>query len=164
MRTDCITDTNFQGKLVISNRLTSKPSKCVAKVKDDIGNLVTKKDYNLYISQNYSNNEIIIKADYPFPLKPSQTTLLMEKAEEKLPVNAKVSRYFDAAKKVINDFETKLNKQYEKQWEQGKKQKVIQDIKDMAETVVFFPLFVVDDILHEINPKWSKKFEKLLGI
>ena len=51
-----------------------------------------------------------------------------------------------------------------KDWEQKRKNEKFQDLKDIACSFLMFPLFVINYILHSINPKWSKSFEKLLEI
>ena len=81
---------------------------------------------------------------------------------EELPITAKSSRYIYATKNAIEKHENALKDNEQKKWEQEQKKQKIENIKDLAETMVFFPLFIIGDILHSINPKWSKKFEKYL--
>ena len=154
MRTECISDTNFQGKLIITNRLSNKPNNCINKVKSSLENLILKKDYNLYITQDYTQNKICISAKYP-------VSMLNEQGEN-LQINSKASRYIDAAKNAISKYENALSDKEQKIWEQNKKESKKQEIKDIAGVILFFPFFIVGDILHSINPKWSNKFEKLI--
>lgn len=162
MRTDCINNTNFQGKFVIENRLSDKPKRCVKKVQDSINNLIHEKSYNLYLKQLYDKNVIGIYADYPFPLKPSQHIIILNKTTENIPINSNSSKYIEAAKNAIEKYDKVLREKDQKEWEDRRKNQKINDLIDSAETILFFPLFAVSDILHSINPKWSKKFEKYI--
>ena len=162
MRTIFADNTNFQGKLVIENRLSNKPSNCIKKVQDNICSLIQKKDYNLYIKQYYDKNEIGIYADYPFPKKPSQKSVFQKSEKESLPINAKSSRYIEAAKSAIEKYDKAILDKEQKEWDKKQKSRKIEDLKDIIETVVFLPLFIINDILHSINPKRSKNFEKYI--
>ena len=159
MRTDCINNTNFQGKLVVVNKLSNKPSRCLNKVKDSMEELVRNKDYNLYVQQDYSNDKIRIIAEYPFPLKPSQRDKYI-RTQKYIPTVSNASKYLYTAQDVLNEHEENLRTMEQKKWENNQKQQFWEMLKGDIETILLFPLFVINDILHSINPKWSKKFEK----
>ena len=108
MRTDCISNTDFKGKLVIVNQLSNKPKKCLANVQNDIQKFIKPKDYNLFIQQDYSKNEMRIIADYPFPLKPTQKNSYFTRTQINIPITSNASKYVDAASNVINQFENNL--------------------------------------------------------
>lgn len=153
---------NFKGKLVFVNELSNKPKKCVSKVQNDIQKLVKPKDYNLFIQQDYSKGEMSIIADYPFPLKPHQKELLFVRAQTNIPITSKASKYLDAAKKTIEQFDDNVRKQEQKTWEQEQKRQKKQDLVDTIESVFLAPVFLTEELLREINPKWANKFEKIL--
>lgn len=134
MRAERIDNANFQGKLIITNRLSNKPDNCIKKVKRDIENLIKEKDYNLYITQDYSKNEISIKTDYPLPHKPENKIILLAKAEESIPVNSKISKYIDTAKRTIVKHETNINKHKEFLWE---KEQNKQERKELLGFIAF---------------------------
>ena len=81
---------------------------------------------------------------------------------ESVLLNAKPSRYVDGAKNAIENFDKALLDKEQKEWELKQKQKKIEEIKDIICSIIYFPLFLAGDILHEISPKLSKKFEKLI--
>ena len=163
MRTECITDTNFRGTLIITNHLTNKPGKCIDKVKGDIENLIIKKDYNLYITQDYSANVINIKTGYPLSRQSSQTSKLSGITEEKLPVNAKSSRYYDAAKKVINDFEAESEKQKEKQWEKECNKQEWEEIFYLLKGFALLPILIVIGFCTESMHDAGKSFKQIVN-
>ncbi len=162
MRTNCISDTDFRGKLVIVNELSNKPKKCIQKVQDDIQKLVKPKDYNLFIQQDYSKNEMRIIADYPFPLKRSQLNQYYTRTQINIPVDSKASKYIATSKNVMSEFESNLHQTEQQAWEQEQKRKKKEDIKDTLEIIVLSPLIITEAIIRSISPKWAKKFEKLL--
>ena len=161
MRAERVDNTNFQGKLIIVNRLSNKPGKCINKVKSDIENLITKKDYNLYITQDYSKNEINIKADYPFPYKPDNKIILLANAEESFPINSKTSKYIDTAKKTIEKLETNISKQKELLWE---KEQNKQERKELLSFLAFnltLPFIVIAEGAKEGFKDLKTTFNKL---
>ena len=162
MRVENITNTNFQGKLVITNHLSEKPEKSVKKVQEIIKNLVQKKDYNIYLTQDYGKNEISIYADYPFPQKPSKHLIFLNTEKENLPLNAKCSRYIDAAKSAIEKYDKALLSNKQKEWGQKRKQDQVQELKGILGAIAIFPLYGINLLLGSIHPKLSKNFEKLL--
>ncbi|MBP3821473.1 hypothetical protein J6G99_07515 [bacterium] len=167
MRTDCISNTDFKGKLVIVNELSNKPKKCVQKVQNDIQKLVRQKDCNLFIQQDYSKNEMRIVADYSFPLKPNQRTPLFTRMQINIPTTSKASKYVETSKDVIRQFEYNLHQKERQALEQEQKKQKIEEIKGYLLAIVLIPIYIVEEaisgMLHEINPKWANKFEKLLG-
>ena len=159
MKTESISNTNFQGKLFIQNKFSTVADSKMQKAKAGIEELIASKKYDLYVQQDYRYNSVnFIASQY----NPSNIIDVYRKIS--IPVLSKYSKYTEAAKNAIEKYEKAILNEEQKQWENNKKQRAIQNFKDMVETILFFPMFVIDDILHEINPKWSKKFEKLLGI
>ena len=162
MRTDCISNTDFKGKLVIVNQLSNKPKKCLANVQNDIQKFIKPKDYNLFIQQDYSKNEMRIIADYPFPLKRSKLNLYFTRTQMNIPITSKASKYVETSQDVMDKFEYNLHQKEQQAWEQEQKKQKIDDAKNIIEYIVLSPVFIADAIIHEINPKWGRKFEKLL--
>lgn len=162
MRTDCISNTDFKGKLVIVNQLSNKPKKCLANVQNDIQKLIKPKDYNLFIQQDYSKNEMRIIADYPFPLKRSKLNLYFTRTQMNIPITSKASKYVETSKDVMDKFEYNLYQKEQQAWEQKQKKQKIDDTKDIILSVVLSPVLIIDYLLHEISPKTGAKFEKLL--
>ena len=162
MRTASLNDTNFQGKVIVLNRLSSKPNRCLNKVEGDMQKLVQKKDYNLYLKQDYAGNLINISAEYPFTQKPSQKHICMLKTQINVPITSKASRYVDTASNVIKQFENNMWNKEQQIWEKEQKKQKIDDVKNIMEYILLSPVFIADAVIHEINPKWGKKFEKLL--
>lgn len=157
-----IDNTSFQGKLVITNHLSEKPEKSIRKVQEIIQNIVQKKDYNLYLTQDYGKNEINIYADYPFPQKPSEHFIFLNTEKETLPINAKYSRYIDAARSAVEKYDKALLKNNQTEWEHKQKQNQIQELKGILGSIAIFPLYGINLLLDSIHPKLSEKFEKLL--
>ena len=146
---------NFEGKYVIVNKLSDKPSKYAQKTRGYIENLIKPKDYNLYLKQDYNKQQMIFSADYPSPLKPHQPQLKDKNVN--IPITSKPSRYNDAAKKAIDLFEKKLfehEQKIAKEHETGK----IQEFIDILETFfIFFPMELIVFTADKINPKLGKK-------
>ena len=148
---------NFEGKLVILNDLSCKPHANINKVKNNLQKQIELKKYNLYMRQDYIANKIRIAASY-FEPRYIQGVL----THEELPITAKSSRYIYAAKKAIENFDKSILDKEQREWELTRKQQTVEDIKGTIGTIFCFPLFVINDLLHEISPKSSKKFEKLI--
>ena len=163
MRAERADNINFKGKLIIVNRLSSKPNRCINKVKGNIENLINKKDYNLYITQDYSKNEININTDYTFSQKHSQYPILSEKAEEKIPVNAKASTYIDVAKRVINNYEAELKKQKVKQWEKEYNKQELEEIGDILKSFALIPILVTIGLFAECAQDIGKNFKQIVN-
>ena len=157
-----ISNVSFQGKLVIVNHFSNKPRQYVEKVKDKLQNLVAKKDYNLFLQQDYSRNEMRIIADYPFPLKPEQSTPLFTRTQINIPVTSKASKYVKTSKDVMDKFEYNLHQKEQQAWEQEQKLQKKQKILNTVEFILYCPFYIVEHILHDINPKFSHKYDKLL--
>ncbi len=152
----------FQGKLVIVNDFTAKPKQCLSKVQGKLQKLVEKKDFNLYLQQDYSKNEMRIIADYPFPLKSEQKTPLLSRAQINIPITSKSSKYVEAAKDVLDVFKRNLNLNEQQAWKQKQKNQRKENFIEKARTVLFAPVLIAEAVLNEINPKWANKFDKLI--
>ena len=153
---------NFEGKLVIVNELSKKPKRCISKVQGYIQKLVKSKDYNLFIQQDYSKNEMRIIADYSFPLKPSQRMYLFSRTQMNIPVTSKASKYVEASKDVIDMHEKALSDIEQKNWELKQKQRKKDEILETIEAILYVPVLIIDAVLNSINPKSGAKFEKIL--
>ena len=162
MRTESLNSTNFQGKLIIVNSLSNKPKKCIKKVQDNIQQLIKPKDFDLYLMQDYSKSKVNISAKYPINTAISKNLYLTCKSEENIPDTSKHSTYIDAAKSVIESFENNVRKVDELVWKQEQKKQKIDDVKNIIEYVLLFPVFAAELLIHDINPKWGTKFDKLL--
>jgi len=151
---------DFKGKFVVKNELSNKPARCVKKVNNTLRDMVRAKTYNLYVRQDYTKNVIRFEADYPFPYKPSQRKPLLVDVSESIPVTSNASRYIEAAEVAVNKFEKAVRDNEHREWEQSHKTDRMQELRDIAGSVLFFPLFAINDILHSMNSKWAKNFEK----
>lgn len=157
MRAERISDTNFQGNLYIQNKLSIVADSRMKKVAAGIEEFIASKKYDLYVQQDYGYNNVnFIASQYA----PSDIVDVYRKIS--IPVISKHSKYTEAAKKATENYEKAMLNEEQKQWERQKKQRAVQDMKDIAESIVFLPLFMIYEILHEINPKWSNKFERFL--
>ena len=152
---------NFEGQFIIVNNLSNKPAECVKTVENNIKKLISKKNYNLYLKQDYVKQKICFIPDYQFT-KPNRENAMLTGTQETVLLNAKPSRYIDAAKNAIKNFDKALLDKEQKEWELKQKRQKIEEIKDIICSIIYFPLFLVGDILHEISPNLSKKFEKLI--
>ena len=148
----------FNGNFVINSSLTSKPQSCVKKVKNELQALVKKQNYNLYLRQNYSENEIEIAVGQQCPFNKN----IKESIKQGIPITSNTLKYIDAAKKAIAEYENQIftneQKELDLQQQQRRKQEAVDDLK----SILYIPLFIVNDIVHLINPKWSKNFEKFI--
>lgn len=149
MKTECINNTNFQGKLIVTNQLSNKPSKCFNKVRGDIEALIEKKDYNLFLKQDYDKQKIFFRE-------------ISVNVQESIPITANSSKYIEAAKNIIEKYDKALLDKEQKEWERKQHEQAITELKDTAWSIVLFPLFIVEYMLSEINTKWSKNFEKFI--
>ena len=161
MRAERVDNTNFQGELIIVNRLSNKPNKCINKVKSDIEKLITKKDYNLYVTQDYSKNEINIKAEYPFPHKTDNKIIRLTKTEESLPINSKTSKYIDTAKKTIEKHENDINKQKELLWEKEQNKQERKEFLGFLAFNLTLPFIVIAEGAKEGFKDLKTTFNKL---
>ncbi len=162
MRVECLDNNNFEGKLVKVGKFSDKPEKCVNKVVNQIEQLIKPKDYNLFLQQDYSKNEMRIIADYPFPLKPTQKNSYFTRTQINIPITSNASKYVDAASNVINQFENNLQEKEQQAWEQKQKRKKMENIKDTLELILLSPVYIAEKIIRSINPKWANNFENLL--
>ena len=167
MRTECVNNTAFNGKLFIADNLSKKPRLNLGKVKLNIQKYLENKNYNLYFKQDYTTNKVNIDlkevCSNPFSLNFSRYETEKETGfSAHVDINAKASKYFDAVKDAIYRYEEDLKTNAEKEWELEQTKKIKEDFKEFAGSLLFFPLFAVNDILHSINPKWSNKFEKII--
>ena len=153
---------NFEGQFIIVNNLSNKPAECVKTIKDNIKKLINKKNFNLYLKQDYVKQKICFIPDYQFPNMQNNENTMLANTQESVLINAKSSRYVDAAKKAIENFDKALLDKEQKEWELTRKQQTVEYIKGTIGSIICFPLFVINDLLHEISPKLSKKFEKLI--
>ena len=148
---------SFNGNVYTANKLSKKPNISFNMVSDKIQNLIKDKSYDLYIYQDHIDNKIRIAVSY-FKLGRIDGLL----TNEEIPITAKASRYFYAAKRAIDNHE-KMQKEKEQQlWDQEQKRNKKEEIKDIAETIIFAPLYITGSILENISPKLAKKFENLL--
>ena len=157
MRTDCLSNIDFHGKVVILNTLSHKPYLNIKKAENNFTKQIKSKNYNLYIEQDYSLNKINIGVS---PLK--LRTMSGNIEHEELPITAKSKRYIYAAKSAIDNYEKRQKEKEAQAWEQEQKKQKIDDVKNIIEYIVLSPVFIADAVIHEINPKWGRKFEKLL--
>lgn len=157
MQTDCVSSTYFQGKVVILNTLSHKPYLNIKKAENNFTRQIKSKNYNLYIEQDYSLNKINIGVSMLQPRTMSGTI-----EHEELPVTAKSKRYIYAAKSAIDKFEKSQKEKEQQTWEQEQKKQKREDIKDVIETILLSPVFITEEIIRSINPKWANKFENLL--
>ena len=157
MQTDCVSSTYFQGKVVILNTLSHKPYLNIKKTENNFTRQIKSKNYNLYIEQDYCLNKINIGVSMLQPRTMSGTI-----EHEELPVTAKSKRYIYAAKSAIDKFEKSQKEKEQQTWEQKQKKQKIEDIKDIIGTILLSPVFITEEIIHSINPKWANKFENLL--
>lgn len=152
---------NFEGKLIVVNKLSQKPQRCIDKVCDCIQELINKKDYNLYVRQDYIQNAIGISAEYQFPIRPHQR-ISYGKIEKYIPIQSKAAMYKKTADDVVKVFEENKRQTEQKNWEQKKQKQKKQEYREIAETVIFAPLYIIGLILESLSPKWAKKYEELL--
>ena len=157
MRTDCLSNIDFQGKVVILNTLSHKPNSSLKKVENNLQKQVQSKNYDLYIEQDYSLNKINIGVS---PLKPRTMSGNIE--HEELPITAKSKRYIYAAKSAIDKHEKRQKEKEVQVWEQEQKKQKKQNIYDAVEFILYCPFYIVEHVLHDINPKFSQKYDKLL--
>ena len=157
MRTDCLSNIDFQGKVVILNPLSNKPYLNIKKAENNFTKQIKSKNYNLYIEQDYSLNKINIGVS---PLKPRTMSGNIE--HEELPITAKSKRYIYAAKSAIDNYEKRQKEKEAQAWEQEQKRIKTENIKDTLETILLSPVFIAEEMIRSINPKWANKFENLL--
>jgi len=157
MRADCVSSMDFKGKLVIINELSNKPKKCIDIVRNNLEKQIQPKNYNLYIEQDYRTCRINIGASFYQPRYMSGVI-----AHEELPITAKSNRYVYATKRAIDKHETSEAEKEQQIWEQEQIRNKKEEMKDILGTILLSPVFILGMVIHEINPQWGNKFEKLL--
>lgn len=155
MRTNCINSTDFQGRLFIQNKLSRVADFNLKQAKKSIEEILAKKDYNLYVKQDYSYNKVHFSG--PAVLTNSISSV---DTTVSIPVLSTVTKYIDAAKKASDKYEKALRDKEQADFERSRRHQKFRDLKGISETVLFIPLFAISEILRDINPKWSKNFEK----
>ena len=148
----------FNGNLIINSSLSSKPQNCVKKIKNELQALVKSQSYNLYLRQNYSRNEIEIAVGHQCPFNKGSK----EYVKQGIPATSNFPKYIDAANKAIADYESQIRTNEQKEWELQQKQRRKQDAIDDLKSILYIPLFIVNDLVRIVNPKWAKDFEKLI--
>ena len=149
----------FRGKLVIVNNFSNKPQQCINKIQNELKKLIEPKDYNLFLQQDYSKNEIRIIADYPLTKNSSGKNSLLTRAQMNIPITSSATKYVNTSANVINQFEHSMRNSEQQKWELKQKQLTKQEILDTIKSFLFAPVFIFGKILHDINPKLGKKFE-----
>ena len=153
MRAECLNNTNFEGALVITNRLSNRPNGCINKVKSSLEKKKKKKDYNLYVTQDYCKNEICITAKYP--------ASMLNGTGEHISINAKPSRYIDAAKNTLDVYEKALLNQEQRKWEQMQEQERRGNWKLLPAAVLLMPLVMLELFLTSVYTPLGDKLAKL---
>ena len=157
MRTEKIDNTNFQGKLIIQNKLSRLADFNLNKVKTVIEKNIARKKYDLYVSQDYTYQKLSFIASHA---NSSDNTVSTDKVS--IPIISRPSRYIEAAGKATDIYEKALNDKEQKEWENKKKLYKMNIWKDAAEMILLFPFFIVSEVINSINPKWANKFDKLI--
>ncbi len=158
MKTERADITNFQGKLVVLGKYSNKPKQNIAKTSAELEKLIRPKDWNLYLEQDYGNNNVKMTCDSFYPFENNKDGI----AQVNVPITSKASKYISAAQDALDMYEKVLYDKEQKEWENNKKRQIKEDIKSFAGLAALYPLFIVNDILYYINPKWSEKFEQIL--
>lgn len=149
---------NFEGSLFVIGNYSPKPKQCIDKLYPQLEKFIKPKEFNLYIKQDYGTNEVKLACENIYPFEKSRSDFL----QAKVPITAKASKYINAAKNAIDSYEQKLYEKEQQKWEQKQIQQKTQELKDIAEAVIFAPLYITGTIIEGISPKLAKKFEKLL--
>ena len=136
MRVECISDTNFQGKVVKTGKnFSAKPQQNLANAEKPINDLIKSKPFDLYVHQDYSNNEIVFETD-------------LVGISKRIPITAKASKYIETAKNTIEEHENRIASEKEEMWikEQNK-----ENLKDLCITVLYFALIPFLMLAHDIK-------------
>ena len=148
----------FEGEMILAGKFSRKPQACIAKVRDNISQLIKPKDFNLYFQQDYKCNVVNITADS------SYSNNLLDKSGSRafIPITSKASNYLETSKNLIEKHEKFLIDKGKKEWELEQKQRKKSEMLDSIESVIFAPLFILELVLYDISPKLGKNYEKLL--
>lgn len=160
MRTEGINNTKFEGRLVLANNFSAKPKQSLQKSQNAIKELVRNNDYGLYLTQDYSKNAISIELKKVFEYKDyfrKKEIITDTGVVEYVDINSKPSRYVDAAKKAISDYETSVRKKKEEEYI---KQARIDDCKAVLKFMAYAPLLVTGIALDVFVPGSTEKIMK----
>lgn len=160
MRTEGINNINFEGRLVLANNFSTKPKQSLQKTQNAMQELVRNNDYGLCLSQDYSKNAISIELkkiiEYKDFFKKNEI-IINTGIVEYVNINSKPSRYVDAAKKAISDYETTVHKKEEKEYiKQARKD----DYKAALKFLTYAPLLVAGIALEAFIPDSTEKMIK----
>ena len=112
MKCSNVSEQNFNGQLYILNKLSKKPAQCIAKEQSNILKLIEKEKFDLFIKQDYVKNTVNIMA--------------MTKTEPHInvsndvPVTAKPSKYLNAARKTIENYEPIREEYHYREYQKNK--------------------------------------------
>ena len=159
MRAECISNTDFQGRVVIKNKFSNKPRKCVSKAKKDIENIVKNDNYILYLTQDYSTNTINFELKtYCYP-NLRHEEIVNTDIVNKININSKASKYVETAKKTIADYKA-LQQQL---WEKEQDKQSLKDMGELFASLALLPVVMFVGGIVEGTKEISKDFKNMFN-
>ena len=160
MRAECITNTNFQGRVVITNKLSNKPQQCINKTKKNIEDVVKKDNYILYLTQDYSANTINFELKkYYFPNLRHEEEVIDTGIVNKININSRASKYVEAAKKTIADDKAMC----QQRWEKEQQREELKDIGKLFASLAYIPVLMIVGGFIEGTKEISKDFKNMFN-
>ena len=123
MRTERISDIDFQGKLNRTRKIFSaKPQQSLANAEKPINDVLKSKPFDVYVYQDYSTHEIVFQTDHAG-------------IESRIPVTSRTSKYIEAAQNVISQHENAESAAMKAEWieEQNKS-----EFRDICLSLLYF--------------------------
>ena len=166
MRINGVSNTNFQGNVIVSDNLSRKPQQNVNKAKSNIQNFVKDKHYNLYFKQDYAKNVINIelkKVSYDFDWYQKREITSDTGFSTNVNITSSSSKYADAAKKLINDYENDLQQKKEKQWEKEYNRQEWEELGILFKSFALIPFIMIIGGIIEGSKEISESVKNMLN-
>ena len=149
MRTECINNTVFQGQIVKTRyNFSAKPKQCLADTETFINGLIKSKPFDLYISQDYSTNEIVFETD-------------LVGITKRIPITSKASKYIETAKNTIEEHENTEFAAKMEEWEKEQKKADLRDSILLTLSFAVLPFIFMAEEIKDGTKNFKTTFNKL---
>lgn len=164
MKTNKVTNTNFQGNIFIFGNLSQKPKQSVEKAQENIKALLNGKGYDLYFKQDYQKNVVnielkrVVYSDFYKKHNGNVTGF-----STNVNIASGSSKYIDAAKKVISDYEKNLEQKKHEQLEKEYNKQEWEEMTGLFKRFALFPFLMVIGLFAECVQDVGKNVKKTVN-
>ena len=147
----------FNGSVYKINKFSQKPHNYFNKMRGALQELVQKKDYNIFIRQNYSSNIV------EFIVPKTKENIEKESSTISIKAHSKLSKYLDAAKNAIDKYEQALLDKDQQEWGKKYDKQEWEEMGDLFAGLALFPLLMIIGALQEGIQETGKIFKQLVN-